>query len=325
MRWFSVAPLLPLALLLSPAIYSQSPDCTRRTVPVSVSTPKGTPVTGLQASNFEASLRGSSVRILSSKPQDKPSRVVLVLDASGSMTGNGGQTWQLYLAAADHLLTNLPQGTPVALEIFASRVERTEALTEDRAKLRAELNNLSLVDQLVPRKERQTALWDALREGAEILGPPETGDVVYVFTDAGNNFGKTMLRDAEQILQSKNIRVFWLYLDTAIERNLEVLVGVADFTDVVSDTGGSKVAILPSRLSRDFPFIDRDGAETEAGLQLRKQYQLISHFYRLEIGFATPPTNGARWNLKVRVPNAQNLEVLYSPKLPDCGSGTCGN
>jgi hypothetical protein len=322
MRWYSVAPLLPLALLLSPAVYSQSPDCTRRTVPVSVSTPKGTPVTGLQASNFEAALRGTPVQIVSIKPQDKPSRVVLLLDASSSVTGNSGDAWHLYLAAADHLLANLPQGTSVALEIFASRIVKTEALTEDRAKLRAELKNLSPVDKLVPHKERETALWEALREGAEILGPPEMGDMVYVYTDAGNNFGKATFRDAEQTLQDKNIRVFWLYLDSARKVNVEVVAEITDFTAVVSDTGGAQITILPSRMSRDFPFIDRNGAETEAGLYLQKQYELISHFYRLEIGFPTPPQNGAKWNLKVKVPNARNLQILYPRWFSDCSDSS---
>jgi hypothetical protein len=320
MRWHSVTPLLSLALLLSPPVYSQSPDCTRRTIPVSVFTPKGAPITGLKASNFEASLHGTPVQIVSIKPQDKPSRVVLLLDGSDSVTGNWGDAWHLYLAAADHLLANLPEGTSVALEVFASRIVKTVELTEDRAKLRAELANLSQVDKLVPHKERETALWEALREGAELLGPPEMGDVVYVFTDAGNNFGSTTLREAEQTLQGKNIRVYWLYLDTSIQRNIQVLAGVEHLTTVVSDTGGAQVTIVPSRLSHDFPFVDRNGAETEAGLHLQKQYESISHFYRLEIGFPTPPENGARWNLKVRVPNAPNHTVSYSPRLTDCSA-----
>jgi hypothetical protein len=318
MRSSFVLLLLFLALFIPQIVHSQTDSCSRRIVPVSVLTADGKSVTGLQTINFEAWLRGTPVQVVSVKPYDKSPRIVIVIDVSASMTAES-EIWPLYVGMADHLVTNLPPGASVALVVFASHIERTVPLTEDKATLRAELKSLKNIGQVLPRKEQQTALWEAVQNAAELLGPPELGDAIYALTDAGNTYGKATLRSARDSLRSKGIRLFWFFVEVPPGGSTpEEYAGPVDFADVVSDTGGVEVNVLRSKLNHDFPFVDENGRETEIGLRLLKQYRLMLHIYRMEIGFPTPLQKGARWQLKVKVPNADKLGLDYPPKLSDC-------
>lgn len=315
---FSVARALVFAALLIPqTVHSQIDGCARRVVPISVVTADGKAVAGLQTTNFKASLRGTPVQILSAESYGKPPRIVLVIDASGSMSTDP-QIWGLYLKMADHLLVNLPESTAVGLEVFASHIERTLPPTVDRNKLRAELKSLEYISQLMPSKERQTSLWEAFEAAPRLLGAPEFGDVVLALTDAESNDSKSTFRNAANALRSNRVRLFWFFVEVPPGHTPEQVGGRADFEDLVPDTGGAEVNVLPSKLNQQFPFVDRNGRDTEAGIRLQKLYQLMLNIYRLEIGFPTPLQKGAAWKLEAIVPNGPKLDVLYPPKLADC-------
>ncbi|MGH9745082.1 MAG: vWA domain-containing protein [Candidatus Acidiferrales bacterium] len=288
-------------------------------MPISVLTLEGKSVTGLQATNLKASIRGTPVQIVSVEPYVKSPRIVLVIDASSSMTSNP-EIWHVYLGMAEHLLTNLPESTPLALEVFATHIERTLSLTLDRAKLRTELKSLENISKIMPSKEQLTSLWEAVQAAPKLLGTPELGDVVLVLTDAGNSYGKATFRSAAESLRSSGIRLFWFFVEGPPRNTPEELSGLRDFEDLVNDTGGVVVSVLRSTIDRNSPFIDTSGRDTATGFRLERLYQIMLNIYRLEIGFPSPLQKGARWDLKVKVPNTAGLEVYYPPRLSDCGT-----
>ena len=123
---FFLAPLF-LAVFLPQTLHSQMDSCSYRAVPVSVLAPGGTPVTGLRSADFKASLRGAPVQIMSFEPYTKPARIVLVIDASSSMSTDP-QIWSLYLQMAiicsRMCRTALPWGwrsSPVTLRVLCHR------------------------------------------------------------------------------------------------------------------------------------------------------------------------------------------------------------
>ena len=313
---FFLAPFF-LAVFLPQTLHSEMDSCSYRAVPVSVFVPGGRPVTGLRSADFKASLRGATVQITSVEPYTKPARIVLVIDASSSMSTDP-QIWNLYLRMADHLLANLPDNTPVGLEVFASHIERTLPPTLDRARLREELKRLEHIHQLMPSREQLTSLWEALEAAPKLLGTPEFGDVVLALTDAGNSDGKGTFHGAEEALRSNRIRLFWFLIEAPPGHTQEEAVGRRDFEDLVSDTGGVGVNMLASKLNPRFPFVDQSGRETEAGIRLQRQYQLMLNVYRLEIRFPTPLQKGARWKLEINAPGKPKVDILYPPKLADC-------
>src|SRR5207244_7486196 len=63
----------------------QNPDCLKRTLVVNVRDRTGKLVDGLNSSSFRASLQGQQVRISSAIVRNGPRRIVLLVDASGSV------------------------------------------------------------------------------------------------------------------------------------------------------------------------------------------------------------------------------------------------
>ena len=75
-----------IVLLFSPILQAQlNPDCLKRTLVVNVRDRTGKLVEGLNSSSFRASLQGQQVRISSAIVRNGPRRIVLLVDASGSV------------------------------------------------------------------------------------------------------------------------------------------------------------------------------------------------------------------------------------------------
>src|ERR1700728_4423285 len=93
---------------------AQTDPCARRSVPVNVVDDRGQPVAGLTENNFTGSVRHQPVKIVSVRPDGKARRVLIVLDASGSMIDEK-PIWHLYLAVGHNLIAPIPEGTLVGL------------------------------------------------------------------------------------------------------------------------------------------------------------------------------------------------------------------
>ncbi len=90
MHWLRTLGFAILAIQLGGhGLIAQSDPCARRTVPVSVSSSEGNPLTGLTTDKFQATFRHHPITVLSVTPNDTPVRVFMALDASGSMTHEG--------------------------------------------------------------------------------------------------------------------------------------------------------------------------------------------------------------------------------------------
>src|SRR6202050_5851279 len=85
-------------LFVTGSLLAQTDPCLRRIVPINVMDDRGQLVTGLTENNFMGSIHHQPVRIVSLRPDGTARRVVIVLDASGSMT-DGKRIWHLYFGA----------------------------------------------------------------------------------------------------------------------------------------------------------------------------------------------------------------------------------
>ena len=99
-----------LVLNFARASYSQDESCQHRTVPLSVYDSEGLTIRGLTPSDFEAKYRGQPVKLLSIVPDDRPHRIVILLDASGSMK----EMWRPALAAASDVAESQLANTQIA-------------------------------------------------------------------------------------------------------------------------------------------------------------------------------------------------------------------
>src|SRR5947209_16303018 len=123
LRHTVVLPCIMTAGLLLEALAQETP-CLRRTVMASVLTLAGQPVASVPTSSFKGEFRGKPVRILSATRDLGPRRIVVLLDASGSMAGLTKGKWDLVLRAAGDVAAHAPPDSSVALIVFDDKVKQ---------------------------------------------------------------------------------------------------------------------------------------------------------------------------------------------------------
>lgn len=324
LRHALVLPCIVTAGLLPEALAQETP-CLRRTVMASV-TLAGQPVASVPASSFKGEFRRKPVRILSAMRDLGPRRIVVLLDASGSMAGLTKGKWDFVQRAASDVAAHAPADSSVALVVFNDKVKQKvdfsagpQAVLERIAQVRAGRTP----DRLPAGR---TPLRDAILEGLKLLEPATPGDVIYVITDGGDNASKSSPVAVEKALVSAGIRLFgFLVADSPeLRRVPEEESGRHDFLQLVQATGGSTFDVSSTGWSELwYPVEERDRLALKAvigGLYLQ-----MAQFYRLEVDLPEPVTKPRRWKLEMvneRGAKMKEWQVAYQATLLPCKSTT---
>src|ERR1700719_2765043 len=114
--------------LCARTIAAQDSSCLRRALPVALRDEQNLPIQNISVADLEARVHGQPIKILSLAPDPRPHRLVLILDASGSMRGTAGEPplFALEFALARHFFEANRQRSQIALLIFNNDV--TEAV-----------------------------------------------------------------------------------------------------------------------------------------------------------------------------------------------------
>ena len=316
---------LAAALLLTPLpVCSQEPpdSCLRRTVVASVVDGEGAIVAGLTAEHFRASFRRKPVEILSARLESKPRRIVVMLDASGSMADDRSLRWHLARRVASDLISRAPVGTPVALAVFAKRVIHTVGFDRGREAVLQELATLEEHPKL-KSPEKLTGIYDALLEVANLLGQPEGGDSIYLLTDGWDTVSRAKARSVEHALLGQNIRLFafLLYPDPISFRVPSDYGGTQGLLDLSLLTGGGYTYVrfeYPNGRIR-YELEESDRAQLANALRLMEQRAM--NVYRLEVELPRDVDKPREWKLEL-VPRegvkVKELRVVYPRKLLPC-------
>jgi Mg-chelatase subunit ChlD len=301
-------------------LQAQTDPCVRRSVPVNVTDDRGRPVTGLTENSFSGSIRHQPVEIISVVPDGKARRVLVVLDASGSMTDEK-RIWHLYLAVGRNLITPVPEGTLVGLIVFSSKIEENIPPTTSKKSLQDELTRLDPGTRAFPKGPRRTALWDALETAASEFNQPQQGDAIYAITDGGDNASKTSEKPLEEHLLNRGIRLFAFSVDPSAGPTPEETNGPASLMELTEATGGTAVR-LPNYSPGGPPsLLSGAGKLTPEGELLMLQFRQIFSFQNIELHLPKVPNKTQDWNLKITGMNTKNLTLTYPHKLAGCGTG----
>jgi len=167
-----VTPLLAAALLAAaqdPLVFRTEVGVVRVEVLV---TRDGSPVAGLAAADFELRDAGVRQELEPILEEQAPVDAVLVLDASGSVSG---QKLAALKAAAASFLDGLRPGEHAALVAFDHEVRLLSPLTTDLAAVRSVLGDVS------PRGN--TALVDAVYAALRLRAPGDRRTAILAFSD----------------------------------------------------------------------------------------------------------------------------------------------
>jgi hypothetical protein len=191
-----------LVILLCPHCFgAEDVGCTERTVIVSASDSNGKaiPLT-LQSADIQGKINGKPVQILGVTKPTNAERVVIVLDASGSMSSK----WQRAVEFAVEIVRESPSSTEFALVLFADNELRTVGFGKTGPEMVAEIMSFKDV-----KPYGHTGLRDAIWEAVSMFQPNRDGDTIVVVSDGGDNQSKVSMRRLREAMWSRGIRVMF--------------------------------------------------------------------------------------------------------------------
>ncbi len=322
--------LLALPAILLQASLASDESCLRRSVSVTVADRNWAPVPGLQPADFRAEFRGKPINILSVIPDNGPHRIVIILDASGSIgqpptTMPGQNNWPLERQMASHLVEIRPRETTFALLIFNDKVidqidfsQGPEAVVEKLRQIGADSNY-----QKAHVKGR-TALWDTVLVGLGLLHDPTSADAVYLITDGGEDASRATSTDVRRRLAPSSSRVFVsLMVSSAGNRNRtpKELNGPEEMSKIAHATGGAIFGPVAQGSAGPVLLLADSNQNLTISTGLRNFYQTMLGGYRMEIEL---PSLVDEWReLKLELSKEKQLQfkdsqIGYTRDLAPC-------
>ena len=309
--------LLSLTGLIPTDLPAQDSGCTQRTVAVGVVDRQWNLVQGLGAANFRGKLRGRDVQILSVAVDTNPRRIVVLLDASGSMMGSR-DLWGAEKSFSEFLIRFGPPRAFIALMAFSATVLDSETFEQDPMTLMTNLHKLVNVCEQ-RRTQGQTALFDAISTARVLLGAAKVGDVIYALTDAVDNKSRTEPKKLQEELLGSGVRVFGAMMSPDDGNRTPLSESPSQFRSMASATGGNMLT-LPSGGSSLVKAVAWYGALDHT---LRRFYQQMGEFYRLDVRLPETLDKPTKWKLEVIDAGGRpmrGVEIHYPQELMPCGN-----
>jgi hypothetical protein len=207
-KFFLPIATLPLFLLSGFAQQALESQPSTRPIVANVVDTKGNAVRDLTKQNFHVRVNGKPAVVLDARYSLAPRRIVVLLDMSGSMTGektNG--KWLIAREAVDDLLAETPGDVSIAMLTFSGKVRDVFDFSQGRTAI-AEWMKEDPGQRPKRKDSPRTALFDAISEGLKLLQPVQPGDSVYAITDGGDNASQVSAGKVRSALLQSRVRLF---------------------------------------------------------------------------------------------------------------------
>jgi hypothetical protein len=322
--------LLALALLSASIAGEQDDKCGKIIIPVNVLDKNGIPIKGVTKDGFRATTKGHQLNIFEVSYSDKPRRVTILLDVSGSMKGpershypEEVDKWKIALTAIRDTILSAPPGTQLSLMTFGSRIVEVAPLSVDGETI------LQWIDRNSNRKSNdlrgKTALYTAILEARNRLEPVQAGDAIYAITDGGENDSELSVARVEHELQASGIRLFIFLLKEARYHSEVEASRLREVSGVVLHSGGYELTITPKTgpLGTNGLSLYRydEGVVAEIRSATKVVNDQIRSFYSMTIGFSETVTKPKPWRLELAHSQGQGSKewtLTYPAELPPC-------
>jgi len=311
-RYFLLA-LLGLAVIASLPAWAQQDTCLHRTLPLSFDVPAGFASTQLPLTDFRATLKSQPVKILNIAPDERPHRIVILIDASGSMT-------RIFLRAITYASVFVRDAGPnaqVALLFFGADTKETIGFTQGQSAVSERLRQLR-EDKAAAAKlvHGKTAIYDALLAGLDLLKEPTSADSLYLISDGGESSSKAQPPEVVRRLTASGVRMFATIIPSPGPATIEEASGSEQISNLARKTGG---AVMPP------PVVARAEKAKETaellGMMSAFHYNML-HTYRLEVELPERLNKPHAWELEIAGENRKrwkDVRLRYPTELAACG------
>jgi len=284
-------------------------------------------IEGLTAASFVGKYRGKPVRVLGASRDASSHRIVILLDASGSVIGSKG-AWEAEGLLAADIVRSIASYNTFALIVFASEVEDKVDFGQGLAAVANKVGDLSPELDKIAKDQRKTALYDAILAGVAEFGQPRLGDIIYVITDGGDNKSRTTRSEAERALLASGVRLFaFLMVVGGFERGRtpEEEEGSQSLRQLVVRSGGAMGTVIGSNFELPRSLL-RQNIE-DAVRDAHSLYSVMQESYRIELQLPESVDKPRDWKFEVVDSGGKkdrHLQVMY-PRLGPCGTQTKAN
>jgi Mg-chelatase subunit ChlD len=271
----------------------------------------GKQIAGLPPSAFRLKVNGQPTEVRSRQIEIASPRVVILLDASGSMTAMKSNWEVARLVAGD--LASRGQGLQLALVVFAGSIQTSLDFSHTTGEVFAYIRDLSERENVLARGvDHRTALLDTINHAATIFGSPLPGDSVFVISDGGDNQSTLKQRDIESTLLARGVRFFGFIVPSTPFPTEEERSGPSLMRALAQVTGGTAIDIGDDLTPK---------GRARIASALRNVYHQIELFYQLEL---PPGDRERRRHIKIEVVDEMgkrrsDLKLTY-PQDVSCGS-----
>jgi hypothetical protein len=200
----------------------------------------------LQATDLNVELDRRRVQVHSLLPDNRPRRIVLMVDTSGSMEASQRHTgWGIALPAAAYAVDVVPASASVALVTFSDMPRQESTYFESPKVVGAKVLDLN-------RRQPQgaTRLFDSIHQVLVGFTELHSGDAIYVVTDGGDNKSRISQVKLRQELIARGVRLFaFLVLRPTEAQTEEEVTGSFQVGNLAEFTGGDVVPISAAEIA----------------------------------------------------------------------------
>jgi hypothetical protein len=325
MNYFRIVLLFSVLVSALPTP-AQNESCLRRIVPVTVMDSAGRPILGFAPADFQSKFRGKPIKILSIIPDDRPRRVVILLDTSGSMSGEPrGHKWEIARAIATHLVDAHLPSTSLALLFFSDQVHEQIGFSDGIPTVAKRLLDISANPDYVKKNVLgTTALYDAVLAALHLLDAPGFSDSIYLITDGGDNKSRSNQRDVRRALVSSGVRLHASVLAPTDDRVPEDLLGLSDITEMTTATGGVVLGPVGRKRAPHVMSFDLNQEERQAlSVGLRYLEADVLSNVRVELELPETPNKWGEWSLELsheKQKQFKHVSIAYPRDLAPCSA-----
>lgn len=323
---------LAVGMLCVQPLRSQEPPCTIRKLPVSFRDAKNLPLQNISVTDLEAKMHGKPVKILSISPDPRPHRLVLILDASGSMGASTTESppWNLELSLARHFFEVNRQRSQMALVVFNEQVNDVIEFHAGNAAVGDMLQQMGTRAYFKTHIKGRTALRDAIFRAIQLLDHPSSADAVYVLTDGGDNVSHHSAKELDSRLAVTSVRLFAvLVLKEARYQHLppEEENGPRELAEIAQKSGG-EILTAAEWHGKSVALSANSQARVKSEEVLNRLYQTILRDNLLEIELPVPISKDERWELRLSATARRqwkNAQITYPDTLVGCNAEVFGS
>lgn len=165
---------------------------------------------GLEPADFDAKTGSKAVKILSIKPDERPHRIVVLLDISGAVLGQpDAREWEAANTIASHIARTPLQNTSLALLLFSDKVNEQIDFSKGASAAAKRLSEIrGSVEYAKEYLHGKSAPRDAILEAMRLVGDSGFSDSVYVIGDGADNQSKAGSDAVRDALVRRGVRLF---------------------------------------------------------------------------------------------------------------------